>query len=55
MVEEVEVREILAYCYHNILTWEVNCNASLGITANRPRYVLYKGNYDRFRSLLVSK
>ena len=36
MVEEVQVREILANCDHNILTWEVNCNASLCVNVNRP-------------------
>ena len=40
MVEEVQVRENLANCDHNILTWEVNCNASLGASVNRPRNVL---------------
>ena len=36
-----------------MLTWEVNCNASLCVNANRPRYVLHKGNYDGF-SLFLS-
>ena len=37
MVEEVQIRENLANCDHNILTWEVNCNASLSVNVNRPR------------------
>ena len=40
MVEEVQVRENLANCDYNILTWEVNCNAFLCVNVNRPRYVL---------------
>ena len=32
MVEEVQVRENLANCDHNILTCEVNCNASLCVS-----------------------
>ena len=53
MVEEVQVRENLANCDHNILTWKVNCNAKLCVNVNRPRYVLHKGNYDGF-SLFLS-
>ena len=34
MVEEVQVRENLANCDHNILIWEVNCNASLCVNVN---------------------
>ena len=52
MVEEIQVRENLENCDHNILAWEINCKASTCIAANRPRYVLHKGNYDRFRSFL---
>ena len=54
MVEEVQVRENLANCDHNILTWEVNCNASLCVNINRPRYALHKGNYDGFNLFLSS-
>ena len=34
MVEEIQVRENLANCDHNILTWEVNCKAFICIAAN---------------------
>ena len=53
MVEEVQVRENLVNCDHNILTLEVNCNAYLCINVNRPRYVFHKGSYDGF-SLFLS-
>ena len=53
MVKEVQIRENLANCDHNILTWEVNCNASRCVNVNRPRYVFHKGSYDGF-SLFLS-
>ena len=53
MVEEVHVRKNLANCDHNILTWEVNRNASLCVNVNRPRYVFHKGSNDGF-SLFLS-
>ena len=53
MVEEVQIRENLANCDNNILTWEVNYNASLCVNVNRPRYVFHKGSYDGF-SLFLS-
>ena len=52
MVEEIQVRENLANCDHNILTMEVNCKAFICIAANRSRYVLHRGNNDSFRSFL---
>ena len=52
IVNEVQVRQNLENCYHNILKWEIICNAPLCITANRPRYVLHKGNYNRLCSIL---
>ena len=53
MVEEVQVRENLANCDHNILTWKINCNASVCVNVHRPRYVLHKDNCDGF-SLFLS-
>ena len=46
MISEVEVREHLANCDHNILAWKIDCNASVVLTINKSSYVFLKGNYE---------
>ena len=53
MISEVEVREHLANCEHNILVWEIDCNAPVVLTINKSSYVFCKGNYEGFRSYLA--
>ena len=54
MISEVEVREHLANCNHNILAWKIDCNASVVLTINKSSYVFHKGDYDGFRSYLAA-
>ena len=53
MISEVEVREHLANCDHNILAWEIDYNAPVVLTINKSTDVFHKGNYEGFRSYLA--
>ena len=53
MISEFEVPEHLANCDHNILAWEIDCNAPVVLIINKSSYVFHKGNYKGFRSYLA--
>ena len=42
MISEVEVREHLANCDHNILAWKIDCKAPVVETINKTSYVFIK-------------